>query len=287
MEELKNQIAELLMQKGYHVSIYRVGTIRFHEGFRMKNHSHKEYEINYINSGYCVMEVEGIPVYLKQGDCLFISPGVRHGFIVDARKACSVSQAEFSVTIPKHFEATIPFFTKKKAYYRIQDCPEIRCIIESIHRCERYTVEQEMYNELMKFSFAQLYMICSYYQEKKGDCKRFKILDRTEEVIQYIEQNYADKLELEELAKKFQISSRYIRRQILEKRGMTCSRYITMLRIGKAKKMLYDRSYSMTEIAVQSGFGTSQYFCRVFSRLEGMSPTQFRNLCRKGERENE
>ena len=57
--------------------------------------------------------------------------------------------------------------------------------------------------------------------------------------------------------------------------GLTIQQYLIRLRIGKAKKLLCATSYSITDIALETGFCDCQHFCKVFKQLEGITPTQY------------
>ena len=52
-----------------------------------------------------------------------------------------------------------------------------------------------------------------------------------------------------------------------------------MLRMEKAKEMLWNTRKNITDIAVDVGYSSSQYFSNVFSAYTGMSPGKFRNSC--------
>ncbi len=56
--------------------------------------------------------------------------------------------------------------------------------------------------------------------------------------------------------------------------------YITLLRIGKAKEMLWNTDKSITEIAMSIGFNSSQYFSRVFKNYVGVTPGEYRDSWR-------
>jgi len=53
-----------------------------------------------------------------------------------------------------------------------------------------------------------------------------------------------------------------------------------MLRIAKAKELLWNSSKSITDIAMQTGFSSSQYFSRVFRKYAGMTPADYREMWR-------
>ena len=68
---------------------------------------------------------------------------------------------------------------------------------------------------------------------------------------------------------------------------MSCTDYITMLRMEKAKQMLWRTKKSITEIAFAVGYSSSQYFGNVFRRFAGISPGEFRRKYREGTEQTE
>lgn len=106
-------------------------------------------------------------------------------------------------------------------------------------------------------------------------------------LLQYINQNYDTKINIESLAESFGVSSRYIRKFFAEHVGMSCTDYITMLRMEKAKQMLWRTKKSITEIAFAVGYSSSQYFGNVFRRFAGISPGEFRRKYREGTEQTE
>ena len=73
------------------------------------------------------------------------------------------------------------------------------------------------------------------------------------------------------------ISSRFLRRYFTQEIGMSCLDYIQALRLNKAKELLWETSKSVTEIALETGYGTPQYFSRIFRQEIGMTPSEYRS----------
>lgn len=57
--------------------------------------------------------------------------------------------------------------------------------------------------------------------------------------------------------------------------GMSPNDYLQRLRVNKARELLADPQRTITEIAFAVGFSTSQYFCNVFRKYTGTTPTNF------------
>ena len=58
----------------------------------------------------------------------------------------------------------------------------------------------------------------------------------------------------------------------------TPNHYITYLRISKSQKMLIETDETIKNIAYSVGFSDNLYFCRVFKKETGVSPTEFRKM---------
>lgn len=71
-------------------------------------------------------------------------------------------------------------------------------------------------------------------------------------------------------------SSSYLCKQFKGTMGLTINQYINQERIKKARKLLVETSANLGVIASQTGFGSVQYFCRIFKKKMGISPGDFR-----------
>ena len=96
-------------------------------------------------------------------------------------------------------------------------------------------------------------------------------------ILRYFQEHYNESVKIEKLAEEWGISSRYVRKCFAEQIGMSCTDYITVLRMNKAKELLWETSKNITDIAMEIGYGTPQYFCRVFREEIGISPSEYRS----------
>lgn len=97
-----------------------------------------------------------------------------------------------------------------------------------------------------------------------------------QDVKNYIDLHFHEKIMLDELADKFFINKFYLTRIFKEQFDMSVSRYIMLQRITHAKKQLRFTDHSMEEIALECGLNDSNYFSRVFHKIEGISPGEYR-----------
>ncbi|MBN2982594.1 helix-turn-helix transcriptional regulator [Cohnella algarum] len=96
------------------------------------------------------------------------------------------------------------------------------------------------------------------------------------EIAKYIESNYNRELTLQEIAGHFYMSREYISRKFKQEFGENLSDFLGRVRIGKAKRLLLNPRLRIAEVANMVGYADEKYFSKVFKKLEGISPGQYR-----------
>ncbi|WP_054636585.1 response regulator [Thalassobacillus sp. C254] len=97
-----------------------------------------------------------------------------------------------------------------------------------------------------------------------------------EKINSYIKSNIDEKLTLEQLARVVHLHPQYISRLFKQEMGMTFTDFITKKRIEKSKELLVKSKKNITEISELCGFSDPNYFSRVFRKMEGEPPMQYR-----------
>lgn len=101
--------------------------------------------------------------------------------------------------------------------------------------------------------------------------------DIVEQVLAYLRQNYTQDIEFSQIAEAYHISSAYLSKIFKDHVGMTPSRYRNTYRISIAKKLLMDTDLPIKTIAEKTGFTDQFYFSKIFKKITGDSPAQFRD----------
>lgn len=99
---------------------------------------------------------------------------------------------------------------------------------------------------------------------------------RISRAIQFIQDRYPEKLEIEKLAQLSCLSTRQFRRQFHHLLGMSPQVFILKTRMQAACKALMQTETPLAEIALESGFSDQSAFTHHFRRLLGVTPLQFR-----------
>ena len=94
--------------------------------------------------------------------------------------------------------------------------------------------------------------------------------------IQYISIHYAQRLTLEEMARRVYLSPAYFSRIFREETGETFSAYLNRVRIDRSRELLRHKELRLADIAQLVGFEDQSYFTKVFKRVTGISPLRYR-----------
>jgi AraC family transcriptional regulator len=99
------------------------------------------------------------------------------------------------------------------------------------------------------------------------------------DVINYIMYEYDNKISVAHMAAKAHISIFHFCRWFKKKKGISPYRFVTNMKMEKAKMLLRDNNKKLTlsQIASLVGYGDVYYFLRVFKKYVGVTPTEFRN----------
>lgn len=100
--------------------------------------------------------------------------------------------------------------------------------------------------------------------------------------LQYMRQNYSQKITLEELALHTHLSPSYFSKIFKKEMGCNFNTYLNSIRIEKSKKLLLYDDLPLVSIATIVGFEDQSYFTKVFKRVTGISPHQFRKTSGRG-----
>jgi CheY-like chemotaxis protein len=96
------------------------------------------------------------------------------------------------------------------------------------------------------------------------------------QAVAYIHQNYMRPLERWEIAVAVGVSDNYVSRLFFQELGLSPWDYLNRFRVYQAKELFRRTQGSVKSIANQVGFKDPKYFSRVFRKITGLSPSEFR-----------
>lgn len=107
--------------------------------------------------------------------------------------------------------------------------------------------------------------------------QRPRVAALCEQMVELIQARYQDRrFSAGAIAQELHYTNAYVCTVFKQKYGITIQDYINAYRIAKAKELLKNPAYTMAAIAEKVGYENDSYFSRVFKRLEGTSPSDYR-----------
>ncbi len=104
---------------------------------------------------------------------------------------------------------------------------------------------------------------------------------RVQKIKEYVSAHYKETLTLGQLADLIGMTEVGCSRFFKMRTGKTISEYITEVRLGHASRLLVDTTQSVAEVAYDCGFNNLSNFNRLFHKVRGFTPTQFRSTYQK------
>ena len=131
--------------------------------------------------------------------------------------------------------------------------------------------------------YSRLLTVAPYRQMTEAAyLARNKKMARLSRITEYIDNNYSEKITLEQLAKQEGVTTTYLSHFIHDHLHMTFQEYVSSVRFERALKLLRDTSMCMTDVSVVSGFSDVKYLSRMLENHFGMSAQE---SCRQLRRE--
>ncbi len=246
-----------------------------------------------VLSGEGELSYEGQTYQLHSGDCVFI----------DCRKAYSHStgykSSDDHITVDNH---AAPVGNKNANLWSLQWChfyaPSLPAVYEKYkERGGRPVFHPEdiapfisLLTDLYNLAATSDYIRDMRINEKLGTLltllmeqswhpesvtvsrKRMELV----EIKNYLDEHYMEKVTLDDLADKFFINKFYLSKIFKETYGTTVNNYLISKRITRAKQLLRFTDMTVDEIGIAVGMGDANYFSRMFRKVEGSSPSEYR-----------
>ncbi|MGC6176111.1 response regulator transcription factor [Lacrimispora sp. 38-1] len=121
---------------------------------------------------------------------------------------------------------------------------------------------------------SELHELDSYLHEPAdGDAKS----DVAARILEFIKNNYMKEISMQDAARLLHYSDAYFCKLFKQCFDQNFTTYLTKVRINEAKKLLMNKNASVKDVSIQVGYYDSNYFAKVFRRITGVLPSEFRD----------
>ena len=97
-----------------------------------------------------------------------------------------------------------------------------------------------------------------------------------EKAISFIDKHYNEELSVEQMAQMCNLSYHYFSKVFKKVMGQNFKQYIDSVRVSEAEKLMITKDLSINEVAYKVGFLDQGSFYRLYKRIRGFTPTDFK-----------
>lgn len=268
---------------------FRIYMVDYLDGQVIFNmHWHPELEFIYVEKGPINVQVGTKQFRLEEGTGCFIPSEQLHGAYPCGDKPFKLHAVVFSIDlvrsfgydlIESHYLEAIKSFSLVHSL-KITPKTDQRMLRTIVMMIECYSSKETSYELKVKgylfLLFADIFKKQSWVHNEEVTQKELTKTELLKKVLQYIDQNYKQKLTVLELASHIQMSEGHFSRFFKALVRMTPMEYINTIRINKACTLLQKSNRKMLDIALDVGFQNQSYFIRLFKKQKGCTPKEYK-----------
>jgi len=233
-------------------------------------HTQKTYLLTYVVEGNATLSVGGKKIALHKGDFYIMFPASGASYVTSANKPWSIRWITLKGS---QADELLPLmgFSPDNPVVSVSNPQAVEEILKELFFI---ALREDLKSKISALSL--LYELLGAVLKTENTIPQNKTVS---DAVDYIAAHFSDKkLSVEALANAFFLNSNYFSKLFTKHVGMTPAKFILKTRMEKAKKLLRFTHLSIGEVTEAVGFSDPLYFSRVFHRLVGLSPTQFRNV---------
>lgn len=242
-------------------------------------HYHREFEFLLITEGNVRLQLENDTVDLIQGEGAFINSGVLHSAVQTEKSPCGFIAVVFSPEfIAQKRETVYEKYVHALAGGRLCVPPRLQAELTELIRDSARIWEAQAfgYELLIKANVTRMMALCVLRAEERPQSKPDHKMILTKSILDYIHQNFRNKISLEELSDYVHVSGEHICRIFKETSGLSPFVYLNRYRILQSTDLILNTDKSISEIALSCGYNDSSYYNKMFKRFMDCTPTQYR-----------
>lgn len=264
-------------------------------------HSHNFLEIAVVigGSGTHVVylpDMDGFSYSLSKGNVCIVAPGEKHAFSFRSGESIRIINILFSPAVVQKSTAVCwdgfnyEEFIQLCSYASVRQKDSLQQILLNPNELEQicrliekiegeFSRKESGYSTMIQLYFsAILTMMLRCYRREIPSAGIEEERSLVAKLLLYLDTHYAQRITLEQLSEMTHFSTRHITRRFKATVGISLNQYLLNQRIASAKSLLVTTDKKVSEIAMESGFDNSAYFCQQFKRETGHTPNAYRRL---------
>lgn len=266
--------------------------------FHSEPHWHEYMEMIYVVQGRAQVGINGEQLELKQHDILFVhsraihytddlTPGQTLCFVVCFYPEM-IQSTYCSAMEVQYVNQFLGCFHNGKEYKISRGDGqehELESILQRMY--EVYRAAQAGYELDVKGYFYQMIsaMLRNGYLNMTPEPLEQEYAEAFQDILEYIDHHYMEELDLTLLANKMDFSYHYFSKLFKRMVGKSYKQYLDYVRVTAAERLILDEDRNISEAANSVGIRDITCFYRIYKRVRGYSPSDFRKSVKKMKKE--
>ena len=234
-------------------------------------HVHDVVEIVCLTSGSIEMTIAAKKIVLLPGDIAIAFPSVPHSYDYVSKDAAGLTLIFLPDTILEFYNT---FRTMQPAHPLLsvyEKAPELDKIISAFQQ-----LVTENPDSPLRLGYLHIFLAYLFTKLPLVPAARNPHATLVYNVLHYISEHFTEPLTLESTAHALGISRIHLSHIFSQQLHINFRQYINALRIDRARTLLLNPSFSISQIAYQCGYGNQRTFHRAFLAQCGMTPNEYR-----------
>ena len=262
----------------------KVETYYFDETCGLLNwHIHPEYEIVYIKNGSGDIQIGPKSIRYSNGLLVFLKGNIPH--------------TNFGNKNFKDNKEVVVQFKKEFISNKLQLFPEFYCIRNFVKKTDSALIYKDNFKKELSKEFeslrnanlSQKLITTLSVLEKMSKSTDYDIIieeqshtnhsdkdsHRLDQVFEYISLNFHEPINVEKIATHIGLTPNSFCRFFKKITSKTFVQFLNDFRIGKATELIHHGDKNLTEIMYDCGFQDQSYFCKIFKKAQGTTPSNY------------
>lgn len=254
-------------------------------------HDHDFLELTYVVQGRANHLFGDETSIISQGDYFIVDYGVRHKYTQIGQTPFVVINCLFlprfideTLSSCRRFQELADNYLIKFNYSNLRDRPtkliyhdtdgHIGGLISSLSR--EFNEKRAGYQEMMRCQLIEI--IIGTLRGLRRPITEPGETGLVQYILREIDQNFMEKLSLEDMARKCCYSLAYVSKRFKEETGVTFQYYLQSVRIRESCRLLANSSKKVSEISGLVGYSDAKFFNQIFKKHTGMTPREYKRL---------
>lgn len=260
---------------------YRLKTVKRLPTWRPKGRL--DYQLLYIVSGKGHFYFHGEDRVVYAGRMVLIQPRQEQRYEYFGEDKPEVYWVHFTGSDVKNILRSYNIPTDDPIFYSGASSTYSYLFKEMIHELQNCKTG---YEDLLAMYLRQIFLLVQRTRQEERPTVSTYIQEEMEFARRYFNEHYNEPISIQEYAESRNMSVCYFQRNFKQIVKHTPMQYLLTIRVNNAASLLEATDYSMAEIAAIVGYEDPLYFSRLFRKIKGVSPRDYRNLVKDGAKES-